>query len=108
MEAIKFKNYTDRDFVWSFDGVSYTFKAGQEMYMEDFKAHFFAKHLADEECNRLDIPTNDPRRNELEAKCFPADEAISVEEAIDAEAKKKPAKKAVKADEKEFEELDAE
>ena len=71
-QAIKFLNITDQDFTWSFDSIPYTFKAGETIYLEDFKAKHFAKHLVDRELNRLNIPTNNmTKRAELEGKCFP-------------------------------------
>lgn len=99
MQAIKFKNYTDEDFTWNFDSIPYTFAAGQEIFLEDYKAFFFAKHLADRECNKAGIPTNDPRRAEFEAKCIATDEAISPVEALDLNEKKKVTKKAKKVEE---------
>lgn len=83
MKAVKFKNFTDRDFTWAFDSVDYTFKAGQEMFLEDFKAAHFAKHLVDRELNLLNIPTdNKTKRKELEAQCFPSDEVVTPLEAL--------------------------
>ena len=50
-QALQFKNYTDTDFTHSFDSVPYTFKAGQTIYLEEFKAKHFAKHLVNRELN---------------------------------------------------------
>lgn len=84
IKAIKFKNFTDEDFTWKFDGVPYTFKAGMEMYLEDFKAYHFTKHLVDRELNKLGVPTNNlTERKVLEDKCLPQDEVVTREEAID-------------------------
>lgn len=104
MEAKKFKNFTDRDFTWKFDGVEYTFKAGQEIFMEAFKADHFAKHLIDRELNVKNIVTNNvSERAKLETLCFPTDEVITPMEAFDINEKaRKPKKKA----EPEFEDLD--
>lgn len=102
MEAKKFKNFTTESFTWNFDGISYTFGAGQETYLEDFKALFFAKHLVDREMNRLGIVTNNQaERSRLEALCFPSAEVISAGEALDIEAKEsvKKGKKEVAAEE---------
>jgi hypothetical protein len=105
MEARKFKNFTTEDFTWKFDGVPYTFKAGQEIYLEDYKAEHFAKHLIDAEMNRLGMVTNmQVKRNELNALCFPTDEVVTPLEAMQINEKAKP-KKGKKV-EKEFEELE--
>lgn len=88
MQAIKFRNFTDHSFTWAYDSTPYTFAPGQETYLEDFKAEHFAKHLVDEECNRLGVPTNGPERKGLEAKCFPADEVVPAAAALDLEVKK--------------------
>lgn len=94
LQALKFKNFTDRDFTWSFDGIPFTFKAGDEMYMEDYKARHFAKHLVDRELNLLNIPTNmQAKRAELEQRCFPSDVAVTPEEAINIEETKKEVKR---------------
>lgn len=105
MPAIKFKNFSEEDFSHKFDSIPYTFKAGQEMYIEDFKAEHFAKHLVDREMNKLNIPTNLlVERNKLLTQCFPADEeAVTPEVAIDIEERKKV--KAPKVVESEFEDL---
>ena len=102
-QAIKFRNWTDRDFTWSYDSTPYSFKAGEELYLEDFKAQHFAKHLTDRELNKMGIPTNNVlKQQELERKCFVSPEPISVEKAVDIEAKKKEVKPKV---EEEFADL---
>lgn len=84
MTAKRFKNYTNTDFTWAFDGVDYTFKAGQEIFLEDYKAEHFAKHLVDREMNALNVPTdNKVVRKELEAKCFPSDVEVPAVEILD-------------------------
>src|SRR3990167_5786600 len=111
VKAVKFKNYTERDFSWKFNGVEYHFKAGQEMYMEDFKAKHFAKHLVDRELTSLspkgqDWVGNVVKRAELTALCFPPAEVVSPEKAVDIEAKKKEeAKPAEGGKEEEFPDL---
>lgn len=93
MEAVKFKNFTNVDFTWKWDGVPYTFKAGQEIYLPGDQALHFAKHLVDQEMNRLnvergvhgtnkEVPTTNPERKQLEAQCFPTDEIITPLEAL--------------------------
>lgn len=107
MNAIKFKNFSDEDFSWKYDGQSYTFKAGQEMYLEDFKAHHFAKHLVDHVINKMEKDTgNQALRTQLLAQCFPPDEVVSADEALDIEMKKTKGKKSVKEVEEEFPDLE--
>ena len=89
----------------SFDSVPYTFKAGTEMFLEDFKAQHFAKHLVDRELNRLNIPTSSAaKRKELEVLCFPTDEVVTPVEALNLNKKVEVKKKGKKV-EKEFEDL---
>ena len=83
MEAKKWRNFTNEDFTWKYGGVSHTFKAGQEIYLEDFKAAHFTKHLVDKELNRLRIPTNSVAdRKRLEAQCYPEEDAVTPEVAL--------------------------
>lgn len=90
MQAIKFKNWTNEEFRWKWNGVEHVFPAGMEIYMEADKAHHFAKHLTDREMNKLNIPTNtDSKRKELGEKCFPSDESVSPEVALDINEKVK-------------------
>lgn len=104
MVAKKFLNFSNEDFSWKFDGVSYEFKAGQEIFLEDFKAEHFAKHLIDREINKLGKRTDyAPLRAELLAKCFPTDEVVTPLEALNLNEKAKVVKK--KKVEPEFEEL---
>lgn len=105
MEAKRFKNFTSEDFTWKYDGIPFTFPAGQEMFLEDFKAEHFAKHLVDREMNRLNMITNNmAEREKLEAQCFPSTEVVSPLEALQLnETAKTKVKKKV---EPEFEDLE--
>lgn len=107
MKAIKFKNFTDDVFVWDWDKVSYTFLPRTETYMEDFKARHFAKHLVDRELNKRGQLTNYiPARNELLALALPEDEVeVSMEQAVDIEARKAVTPKKKVVEEEEFPEL---
>lgn len=99
MIAKKFKNFTDTDFTWKFDGIEYTFPAGSEIFLEDYKAEHFAKHLADREMNRLNIVTNNVgERAKLEAQCFPSTEVLTPIEALQVNEKAKKGKKKVEAE----------
>lgn len=108
MQALKFKNFSDEDFVGVWNSVPFTIPAGMEMYFEDYKAQHFAKHLIDRELNRLDIKTNNQvERNKLMSLALPGDEPISPEEVVDKieKAKRAPRKKKVEKEE-EFSDLD--
>ena len=105
MEAITFKNWTDTDFTWSFDGVPHTFPAGSEMLLESHKAHHFAKHLTDRELNKRNIPTNNQsERGRLGAFCFPTTASVSSE--VDLDEKKEVEVVVTPSEEPEFEELE--
>lgn len=101
MEAKKFKNFTSEDFTWKYDGIPYEFKAGQEIYLEDYKADHFAKHLIDREMNKLGLVTNNmTERKRLEAECFPTAEVVTPLEALNLneEVKEKKTKKKVEVE----------
>jgi len=102
--AKKFKNFSNEDFTWKFDGVPYTFPAGGEMYLESERADHFALHLIDRELNKAGKLTNDKlERAKLLEQCFPTVDVVSAEKALDINEKKKE-KKAKKV-EAEFEDL---
>jgi len=105
MNAQLFKNFTDEDFEWKYDGVVYKFKAGQEVYLEEYKAAHFSKHLIDRELTKANKRTNDAgARKELLVECFPGGGVYVDGEALDLneKAKRKPRKKKV---EPEFEDI---
>jgi hypothetical protein len=106
VKSILFKNFTDQEFVCSWDSVPYRFPAGKEMYVEDWKAQHFAKHLVDRVMNQKGmITTNMNERTPLLKLAMPDEEAITNDEAIDIEARKEVAeKKTVKKTEKKVEE----
>ena len=98
--AKKFKNFSQEDFTWKWNGDPYTFPANSEIYLEEFKANHFAKHLIDRELNRLNIRTNHiTERARLELLFFPTTEVLTSSEALNIEEKKKEEKiiEAVKA-----------
>jgi hypothetical protein len=106
MEAVTFKNFTDKSFTWAYDGMSYTFQPGQEVMLEDFKAFHFAKHLVDQAMNDAGLPTDDPRRKGFEEQCIVSTQEVSPVESLAIEVKKP--KKAKKEDVVEFPELNEE
>lgn len=69
-KACLFTNWTSEDFAWTYGGVAYTFKAGQSIYLQDYLARHFTKHLVDKELNREKLPTNHHTRGEFERKCY--------------------------------------
>lgn len=103
MQAVKFRNFTNEDFTWKFDGNPYTFAANSEIFLEQDKAEHFAKHLVDREMNRQKIVTdNRVKREDLLRQCFPTDEVVTPLEALQENKKVKKTKKA----EVEFEDLE--
>ena|SRR3990167_2620755 len=105
-EAKKFKNWSNEEFRWKWDGVEHVFPAGMEIFLESPKAYHFAKHLVDRELNKMSKPTNSPLRDELLAKCFPSDEVISESEALNIREEEKSRKKVKKVVVKEEEFVD--
>ena len=109
VKSVLFKNFTGEEFVCSWDGTPYRFPAGKEMYVEDWKAEHFAKHLVDRVMHKTGmIITNKIERDIFLAQALPSEEAITVDEALDINARevvkeiksKKTSKKVV--DEEEF------
>lgn len=94
MNALQFKNFSEEDFTHSFDSIPYTFKAGQAIMIEDFKAKLFAKHLIDRELTRKNIPTdNKVEREAMERLCFAFPEVKEdLVEKLETEAKAKKSK----------------
>lgn len=102
MNAKRFKNPFDEDFTWKWDGVAYTFKAGKDTYLEDYKADHFASHLVDREMNKLGIVTSSKvERDRLTALCF-LEEETPTEDLL---PEIKPSKKLSNTAENEFEDL---
>jgi len=94
VKSVLFKNFTSEEFVCSWDGVPYRFAAGKEMYVEDWKAAHFAKHLVDRVMHKAGmITTNMIERNQFLAQALPKEEAITVEEALDTNVRAEIAEK---------------
>lgn len=64
MNIVKFLNWTDSDFTWSWNGVPYTFPKGESIMMEDWKAEHFSKHLIDRELHAEGLQVCDEKRAE--------------------------------------------
>jgi len=65
MKLVKFFNWSDLDFVWSWNNEPYTFRSGESLMLEDWKAEHFAGHLVDRELHRQGLQVSDPKRQEL-------------------------------------------
>jgi hypothetical protein len=105
VKSVVFKNFTDEEFVCSWDSIPYRFPAGKEMYVEDWKADHFAKHLVNRVMHKKGmIITNMVERNKFLAMALPAEEVISTVEALDLNAReeKKVKKTSKKVEEEEF------
>jgi hypothetical protein len=88
VKSVLFKNFTDEEFVCSWDGTPYRFPAGKEMYVEDWKAEHFAKHLVDRVMHKQGmITSNLHERTMLTAKALPTEEVLTAEEALDLNAR---------------------
>lgn len=89
IKSVVFKNFTDQEFVCSWDGTPYRFAPGKEMYMEDWKAEHFAKHLVDRVMHKNgQITSNMFVRKDLIAQALPPEEVLTTEEALDMNARK--------------------
>jgi len=71
MQAIQFTNFSNETFTHAWDKQEYTFQPGQTIYLQDYLAKHFAKHLIDRELNKIDKRTNDQlSRQAMMSKCF--------------------------------------
>jgi len=85
---VLFKNWSLTDFTHSWNGVPYSFRSGEEKWMEGWMAAHFAKHLTDREMNVMGLMTDDHRRHEYEQKCFVPSDSLPAERAGDPFARK--------------------
>ncbi len=58
MRTALFTNFTDQEFTGYWDGKPKTFKPGESVYMPDYLAAHFAKHLVNRELLRTDSSGN--------------------------------------------------
>ncbi len=94
VKSVVFKNFTNEEFVCSWDGVPYRFPAGKEMYVEDWKAAHFAKHLVDRVMNQKRmITSNKVERDPLLAQALPDGISLTQDEAFDLHAREEVAEK---------------
>jgi len=98
VKSVVFKNFTNEEFVCSWDGVPYRFPAGKEMYVEDWKAEHFAKHLVNKVIYKTGgskelILTDQVLRAKLLAQALPGETSVAPEEALDINARAEVAEK---------------
>src|SRR6266481_3456996 len=88
VKSVVFRNFTKEEFVCSWDGTPYRFVAGKEMYVEDWKAEHFAKHLIDKVMHRKGmIISNMAERSPLLALALPLEPQLSAQDALDLNAR---------------------
>ena len=88
VKSVVFKNFMNEEFECSWDGVTYKFAPGKEMYVEDWKATHFAKHLVDKAIytakgSKELILTDKVLRDKLLAQALPGGESVTPDEALD-------------------------
>ena len=92
-----FKDFTNEEFVCFWDGVPYRFPAGKEMYVEDWKAEHFAKHLVNKviykSAGKELILTDQVLRNKLLAQALPGGVTVTPDEALDINVREEVAEK---------------
>lgn len=92
MENVRlFRNWTNEDFSWAWNGERYDFPAKSARYLPEYLADHFAKHLTDREMHKAGQPTDMPIRAEFLAKCMNEEETFQVQNAeiVEAEIKNK-------------------
>lgn len=93
MKLVRFFNWTDRDFTWSWNSEPYTFRAGESLTLEDWKAEHFAGHLVDRELHREGLQVCDPKREDYMKRTL-----ISTDVVVESEEKAKDAILNIKGD----------
>jgi hypothetical protein len=66
---VLFKNWSNEEFSWKWNGMDYTFRPGETKFMELWKAAHFGKHLTDREMMKAKLPTDHHSRKDYEVKC---------------------------------------
>lgn len=98
VKSVVFKNFSNEEFVCSWDGVPYRFPAGKEMYVEDWKAEHFAKHLVNKviytaKGSKELILSDQVLRNKLLAQALPGGVTLTPDEALDTNIREEVAEK---------------
>ncbi len=73
---ILFTNWLNKNFIGKWAGEKQVFKPGQSIWIENWKAKHYAKHLVDQHFNKLDMKTDHFTRKELEEKCIAGKEEV--------------------------------
>lgn len=73
-KAVVFLNPTDKPFSHTWDNVPYTFHPNRRYFLEDWKAHHFAKHLANFILNTKGLPVTDSSRESILKTILPPEE----------------------------------
>lgn len=108
VKSVVFKNFSNEEFVCSWDGVPYRFPAGKEMYVEDWKANHFAKHLVNKVIYTMKsgkelILTDQVLRDKLLAQALPGETTVTHDEALDINVRAEVAEKEAEIKEKKAE-----
>lgn len=119
MTTVTFLNFTNEDFIWKWDNVPFTFKAGESIRMESGQAKHFAKHLTNRELLKAGkenytspkFPDQVPEFMEIFNKIIIEEGEEIPESKVEIEILNKPASKEKPKDtgkevEKEFEDLE--
>lgn len=86
VKMVQFTNFSNEDFSHQWDSVPYQFRAGQTIYIEDWKAAHFAKHLIDRELIKKNIPTDRQlERSRLLALCITDSSEVIPESKVESE-----------------------
>lgn len=70
VRAVLFTNFTNKEFVHTWDNVPYTFPAESTTYLPEYLANHFAKHLVDLVLAERGQTADHPDRPELIARCL--------------------------------------
>lgn len=91
IKAVLFTNWSDEDFSHRWDGQVFTFKKGQSMMLQDYLANHFAKHLAEREMEKANVPplTRRSTIGQYIAKCFKGEESEQINAQSDVELETK-------------------
>ena len=79
MKSLQFHNWTNEEFVWTWAGDEYVFPAGSTMYLQEYLAMHFAKHLATREMFKAGLELNVYKHPQFQKnidKCLLAGESV--------------------------------
>lgn len=86
--AVLFTNWSGADFTHKWNGQDWSFKAGQSIMLQSYLANHFAKHLAEREMEKANVPplTRRAMASEFISRCFSGEE-VEAESALELETK---------------------